>query len=86
MIIGTDLNWKEQTQAKLKECGSRPAALRNVQTLVTKSKRKELAQSIVLSRLEYALEVTSTGRAKDMRGGSWEPGGWGGAPPRALRS
>ena len=56
VIIGTDLNWKEQTQAKLKECGNRLAALQNVQTLVTKSKRKELAQSIVLSRLEYYLK------------------------------
>ena len=51
----------------MKDCGSRLAALRNIQTLVTKSRRKELAQSIVVSRLEYALEVTSTGRAKDMQ-------------------
>ena len=38
-----------------------------MQTLVTKKKRKELAQSIVLSRLEYAMEVTSTGRNKNMQ-------------------
>ena len=41
--------------------------MRNVQTLITKVRRKELAQSIFISRLEYALEVTSTGRAKDMQ-------------------
>ena len=67
VIIGSDLSCREQTQAKIKECGSRFAALRNVQTLVTKKKRKELAQSIVLSRLEYAMEVTSTGRNKNMQ-------------------
>ena len=67
VIIGTDLSWKEQTKSKLTDCGSRLAALRNIQTLITKNRRKELAQSIVVSRLEYALEVTSTGRAKDMQ-------------------
>ena len=67
VIFSSDLSWREQTQGKLKDCGSRLAALRNVQTLVTKSRRMELAQSIVISRLEYALEVTSTGRAKDMQ-------------------
>ena len=67
VLISSDLSWREQTQAKLKDCGSQLAALRNVQTLVTKRRRKELAQSIVMSRLEYALEVTSTGRAKDMQ-------------------
>ena len=67
VIIVSDLSWKEQTQAKFKDCGNKLAALRNVQTLVTRRKRKELAQSIGVSRLEYTLEVTSTGRAKDMQ-------------------
>ena len=43
VIIRSNLRWKDQTQAKLKECGSCLAALRNVQTLVTKSRRMELA-------------------------------------------
>ena len=63
VLISSDLSWRKQTQAKLKDCGSRLAALINVQTLVTKSRRKELAQSIVVSRLEYALVVTGTDRA-----------------------
>ena len=63
VLISSDLSWREQTQAKLKYCGSRLAALINVQTLVTKSRRKELAQSIVVSRLEYSLVVTGTDRA-----------------------
>ena len=67
VIIGSDLSWREQTLAKITDCGGKLAALRNVQTLVTKTRRKELAQSIVISRLEYALEVTSTGRAKDLQ-------------------
>ena len=37
VIISGDLSWKEQTKAKLQECGSRLAALRNVQTLITKN-------------------------------------------------
>ena len=38
VIFSSNLSWKEQTQAKLKDCGSRLAALRNVQTVVTKSR------------------------------------------------
>ena len=50
VIIRSNLSLKEQTQAKLKDCGSCLAALRNMQTLVTKSRRIELAQSIMISR------------------------------------
>ena len=67
VIIGSNLSWKEQTQSKLTDCGSRLAALRNIQTLVTRNKRNELAQSVVVSRLEYSLEVTCTGRVKGMQ-------------------
>ena len=34
---------------------------------IIRSKIKELAKAIVVLRLEYSLEVTSTGRAKDMQ-------------------
>ena len=66
LLISDDLSWRDQTEKVVKSCQEKLRGLWKITDLMRKDQRKLKAEAIILSRLTYSLEVTSTGRKYDM--------------------
>ena len=62
LLISDDLTWREQTQKTVKNCQEKMKGLWKITNLMRKDQRKLKAEAIILSRLTFLLEITSTGR------------------------
>ena len=65
LLISDDLTWRHQTEKVVENCQEKMRGLWKITNLLRKDQRKLKAESIVLSRLSYCLEITSTGRKCD---------------------
>ena len=66
LLINNNLTWSEQTQKVITSCRSRMNALYRITELLSIGERKIKAESVIMSKLRYCLESTSTGRKKDL--------------------
>ena len=66
LLISDDLSWRDQTEKVVKSCQEKLRGLWKITDLMRQDQRKLKAEAIILSRLTYSLEVTSTGRKYDM--------------------
>ena len=66
LLISDDLTWRHQTEKVVENCQEKLRGLWKITNILRKDQRKIKAEAIVLSRLSYCLEVTSTGRKCDM--------------------
>ena len=62
LFISDDLTWREQTEKTVKNCQEKMRGLWKITNLMRKDQRKLKAEAIILSRLTFSLEITSTGR------------------------
>ena len=56
-----DFSWNIQVEETVKECSKRLSGLYKVREQLDRNQRKMLVESSIISRLRYALEVTSSG-------------------------
>ena len=61
LLISDDLMWKDQIEKVVQNCQEKMRGLWKVTNLLRKDQRKVKAEAIILSRLSYCLEITSTG-------------------------
>ena len=66
LLISDDLTWKDNTTKVVQNCLEKMRGLWKITNLLRKDQRKVKAEAIILSRLTYCLEITSTGRKYDM--------------------
>ena len=66
LLVSDDLTWRHQTEKVVKSCREKLTGLWKCTEVLNKHKRKTKAEAIIMSRLNYCLEVVSTGRKKDM--------------------
>ena len=66
LLISDDLTWRDQTEKVIKSCQEKMRGLWKITDLLRKDQRKLKAEAIILPRLTYSLEITSTGRKCDM--------------------
>ena len=66
VMINNNLTWTDQTQQVIASCRNRMTALYRITELLSVGERKIKAESVILSKLEYCLEATSTGRKRDL--------------------
>ena len=66
LLINDNLTWSDQTQKVISSCRNRMNALYRITELLNVNERKIKAESVIMSKLRYCLEATSTGRKKDL--------------------
>ena len=66
LLVSDDLMWCAQVDKVVKSCREKQAGLWKCTGLLQKDQRKAKAEGVILSRLNYCLEVVSQGRKKDM--------------------
>ena len=66
LLISDDLTWKDQTEKVVSSCQEKMRGLWKITNLLRKDQRKLKAEAIILPRLSYSLEITSTGRKCDV--------------------
>ena len=66
LLVSDDLMWCEQVDKVVNSCRRKQAGLWKCTSLLRKDQRKAKAEGIILSRLNYCLEVVSQGRKKDL--------------------
>ena len=66
LILSNDLTWQNQVDKVVKSCSSKLSGLWKCTGLLRKDQRKVKAEGIILSRLNYCLEVVSQGRKSDL--------------------
>ena len=64
--LSNDFSWNAQINETLKECSNRLNGLYKIREQLDLKQRKALVESSILSRLRYALEVTSSGTESDL--------------------
>ena len=63
LLISDDMTWQDNITKVVKE---KMRGLWKITNLLRKDQRKMKVEAIILSRLSYCLEITSTGRKNDM--------------------
>lgn len=66
LMINNNLTWSNQTKQVVASCRNRMTALYKITELLSVEERKTKAESVIMSKLQYCLESTSTGRKKDL--------------------
>ena len=66
LLVSDDLSWRHQTEEIVKSCTAKLHGLSKCTSVLRKDQRKTKAQSIILPRLFYCLETTSTGLKANM--------------------
>ena len=66
LLINDNLTWEAQTKKLVADCRKRMGALYRVTSLLSQEERKIKAEAVILSKLRYCLEATSTGRKRDL--------------------
>ena len=66
LIVSDDLRWRDNTEKVVKSCTAKLSGLWRCTEVLRESERKTKAECIILSRLCYCLETTSTGLKSNM--------------------
>ena len=66
LLISDDLTWRDNISKVVQNCEEKMRGLWKITNLLRKDQRKVKAEAIIISRLSYCLEITSTGRKSDM--------------------
>ena len=66
LIISDDLTWRDNTTKVVLNCQEKMRGLWKVTNLLRKDQRKLKSEAIILSRLTYCIEITSSGRKCDI--------------------
>ena len=66
LVVSDDLSWRDQTEKVSKSCTTKLSGLWRCTSVLNKDQRKTKAEGIILSRLFYCLETTSTGLKSNM--------------------
>ena len=66
LLISNDLSWRHQVEKVLKSCNSKQNGLWKCTNLLNREQRKRKAEGIILSRLNYCIELVSQGRKEDL--------------------
>ena len=66
LLVSDDLSWRHQTEEVVKSCTAKLHGLWKCTSVLTKEQRKSKAEGIILPRLFYCLETTSTGIKSNM--------------------
>ena len=66
LLVSDDLSWRHQTEEIVKSCTAKLHGLSKCTSVLRKDQRKTKAQGIILPRLFYCLETTSTGLKENM--------------------
>ena len=66
LLISDDMTWRDNTTKVVQNCQEKMRGLWKITNMLRKDQRKVKAEAIILSRLSYCLEITSTGRKNDM--------------------
>ena len=67
LLINNNLTWSDQTKKVTSSCRNRMNALYRITELLSVKERKIKAEAVIISKLRYCLESTSTGRKKDLK-------------------
>ena len=73
LLISDDLTWKDQTEKVVSNCQEKMRGLWKITSLMRKDQRKLKAEAIILPRLSYSLEITSTGSHTIISGKMGQP-------------
>ena len=65
-MVSKDLTWRDQVDKTVKSCQEKLRGLWKCTAYLKQHQRKVKGQGILLSRLTYCLEVTSTGRKAEL--------------------
>ena len=66
LLVSDDLSWRHQTEEVVKSCTAKLHGLWKCTSVLRKDQRKTKAEGIILPRLFYCLEKTSTGLKANM--------------------
>ena len=66
LVVCDDLSWRDQIDKVAKSCTTKLSGLWRCTSVLNRDQRKTKAEGIVLSRLFYCLETTSTGLISNM--------------------
>ena len=66
LVVSDDLSWRDQIDKVAKSCTTKLSGLWRCTSVLNRDQRKTKAEGIVLSRLFYCLETTSTGLKSNM--------------------
>ena len=66
LIVSDDISWRDNTEKVVKSCIAKLSGLWRCTEVLGESERKTKAEWIILSRLFYCLETTSTGLKSNM--------------------
>ena len=66
LIVSDDLSWRDQVDKVTKSCTTKLSGLWRCTSILREHQRKTKAESIILPRLYYCLETTSTGLKANM--------------------
>jgi hypothetical protein len=61
LLISDDMTWRDNVTKVVQNCQEKMRGLWKITSLLRKDQRKVKAEAIILSRLSYCLEITSTG-------------------------
>ena len=66
LVVSDDLSWRDHAEKVAKSCNAKLSGLWRCTDILGQDERKIKAESIILSRLYYCLETTSTGIKSNM--------------------
>ena len=66
LIVSDDLSWRDNTEKVVKSCTAKLSGLWRCTDVLGEDERKSKAECIIMSRLFYCLETTSTGLKSNM--------------------
>ena len=66
LLVSNDLSWRHQVDKVVKSCNEKQNGLWKCTSILTKEQRKRKAEGIILSRLNYCIELVSQGRKEDL--------------------
>ena len=66
LVVSDDMSWRDQTDKVARSCTTKLSGLWRCTSVMREDQRKAKAEGIILSRLFYCLETTSTGLKANM--------------------
>ena len=66
LLVSNNLTWRHQVEKIVKSCNSKQNGLWKCTNILNKGQRKSKAEGIILSRLNYCIELVSQGRKADL--------------------
>ena len=66
LLVSDDLTWRHQVEKLVKSCNAKQNGLWKCTSILNKGQQKSKAEGIILSRLNYCIELISQGRKADL--------------------